>query len=202
MLSILANRVCDNQQAEIKRLRVENRFLRDTGRVSVVVEGPDVCGEVEVLATATLSQRECLEQRSLGNDVVTVTLGKTVREWRLGSLLDSQLVLRKRAAVVATKEVAELARRGRMRVHNDGRCLKVQFSGGDGGVFSSLSWVCGRRDLSDAVLVPEEGDTAEWSGGPPEWLAAHRDTPVLFGFADVSLEHLFGLYVSDDEGGD
>ena len=125
-----------------------------------------------------------------------------MRVWRLESLLHSRLVLRKRATVVATKEVAELAQRGRMRAHNDGRCLKVQFSGGDGGVFSSLHWVCRRHDLSDLVPVPEEGNQAEWSGGPPEWLAAHRDPPVLFGFADVSLEHLFGLYVSDDEGGD
>ena len=86
LLSVLANRVCDNQLAEIKRLRVENRFLRDTGRVSVVIEGPDVYGEVKVLATATLSQRECLEQRSLGKDVVRVRLSPTVRVWRLGSL--------------------------------------------------------------------------------------------------------------------
>ena len=205
LLSVLANRVCNDQQAEIKRLRVENRFLRDTGRVSVVIEGPDGFGADSVLATATLSQRECLEQRSLGNDVVRVTLSPTVRVWRLGSLLDSRLVLRKRATVVETKEVAELAQRGRMRVHNDGRCLrrlKVQFSGGDGGVFSSLRWVCRRCDLSDAVPVPEEGNQAEWSGGPPEWLAAHRDQPVLFGFADVSLEHLFGLHDSDDKGED
>ena len=86
LLSVLANRVCDDQQAEIKRLRVENRFLRDTGRVSIIMEGPDGLGVDSVLATATLSQQECLEQRSLGKDVVRVRLSPTVRVWRLGSL--------------------------------------------------------------------------------------------------------------------
>ena len=71
LLSVLANRVCDNQQAEIKRLRVENRILWDTGRVSVVIEGRDGFGADSVLATATLDSGPA-QTPPLSRDVDTV----------------------------------------------------------------------------------------------------------------------------------
>jgi len=211
LLSVLENKVCDDQQAEIERLRAENKrlrvrqkFLLDTGRISVDLTGPD-----GVSATGTLSRRDCLEEEETGNDFVRVELDEAEggAACSLGSLLDSRLVLKNAGRPNhpdAVKEVAELTDEGCTEVL-DGVLLVTfegAFEGGDADAFFCLHWRVPASQLSDDAPVPEGGKFAEWRDGPPEWLAAHRDAPAYFTCVELCLPHLFRMYESDDEGGD
>ena len=116
----------------------------------------------------------------------------------LGSLLNSRLVLRNAGDLVATKEVAALAQKGNLGV-SYGR-LRISFTGGEKELFRCLCVSVLVSFLPDDVPAPEGGNVAEWSGGPPEWLAANRGVPVWLDSVDLYLPRLFQMYAGDNEG--
>ena len=92
LLLILENKLCDDLQAKVGRLRAKNRGLRaknkfhlDCGSISVDVAEP---GSATIYATGTLSLRRYLELESSGRNIVNVNLEATEdAAFTLGSLL-------------------------------------------------------------------------------------------------------------------
>ena len=216
MLSVLRDRTCDHLHAENERLRAENerikkrlngvvKFVLARGRASISVVGP---GGAPIYATATLSQRECLETE--GDNVfydVNVRLEEAGgAACTLGSLLGSRLVLRSARGgnhPNVIREVADLTQMGFAEVLDEhGEELTVTFEGGDEHVLSGLLLGVPVSQLSDDVSLQEDFDSTEWIDGPPEWLTANRDVPVAWMYVVVSMPHLFRMYDSGDEGED